>query len=256
MRLILFEIFGIKIYSYGFMIAIGIITAGYMFMKRAKNKGYDEDSIFNLTIISVIAGVLGGKLLFILTELNTVIKNPSVLLKFGEGFVIYGAIIAGALAVYIYCRIKKWNILEVLDLIVPGIAIAQGFGRIGCFLAGCCYGKETDIFCGVTFPINSLALSGVKLIPTQLFSSAFDFILGGFLILVARKTKIKGSTVSIYIIVYSIGRFIIEFLRNDPRGSVWILSTSQFISIFTLIVGIAILYIAKVKGREKNSEEN
>lgn len=256
MRLVLFEIFGIKMYSYGLMIAIGILTAGYMFMRRAKSKGYDEDSIFNLSIIAVIAGVLGGKLLFIITELNAVIKNPALLLKFGEGFVVYGAIIFGALSIYIYCKIKKWNILDILDLVVPGLAIAQGFGRIGCFLAGCCYGKETDSFCGVTFPANSLALSDVPLIPTQLFSSVFDFILGVFLILFARKTKIKGSTMSVYIIIYSIGRFIIEFFRDDPRGSVWILSTSQFISMFTLLIGIVVFYISKSKGREEQSEKN
>ena len=137
----------------------------------------------------------------------------------------------------------------------PGVALAQGFGRIGCFLAGCCYGAETSSALSVVFPSDSLAPSGIHLHPTQLYSSAFDFALGIFLIWYSKKHRREGHTFSMYVIIYSVGRFLIEFLRNDPRGNVGILTTSQFIAIFTLIIGIAVYVIQLSKGREKKSEE-
>lgn len=247
MRLILFEIGGFKVYSYGLMIAIGIIAAATLFIRRAKNDGYNEDKLLNLIIITVISGILGGKILFIITEFNNIINDPSILLNFGNGFVIYGAIIGGALGLCLYCRKNKFNSLRLLDFAVPGVALAQGFGRIGCFLAGCCYGRETTLPIGVTFPQESLAPSGVSLLPTQLFSSVFDFILAGILLWYSRKNNKDGRVLALYVIVYSIGRFFVEFLRNDPRGNVGILSTSQFIAIFTLILGIVIYNLDKIK---------
>lgn len=249
MRLILFQIGDFKLYSYGLMIAIGILVASYIFIRGSKEKGYDEDKLFNLIIVAVISGILGGKLLFIIVEFKNIIENPSMLLDFGNGFVIYGAIILGVVGIYLYSRKNKWNIYELLDSAAPGVAIAQGFGRIGCFLAGCCYGSETTLPIGVVFPEESLAPSGVMLHPTQIYSSIFDFLLGFFLLWYTKKSKAEGRVVSIYVIVYSIGRFFIEFLRNDPRGNVMMLSTSQFIAIITLLIGIYIYNKDKIKER-------
>lgn len=245
MRITLAEIFGIKIRSYGLMIAIGIIAASALLIKQAKKKGYDEDSVLNMIILTVLGGILGGKVLFIITEIKDIIKKPSILKDFGYGFVVYGAIIGGALTIYLYCKKKKWNVLELLDSTVPGLAIAQGFGRIGCLMAGCCYGAETDSPISIVFPEGSLAPSGVHLHPTQIYSSIFDFLLGIFLLWYIKKSNKSGKVVGAYFIAYSIGRFLIEFLRNDPRGNVGVLSTSQFIAIFTLIVGIVFFNIHK-----------
>lgn len=247
MRLVLFQIGDFKVYSYGLMIAVGIIVAATLFIRRAKNDGYNEDKLLNLIIVTVISGILGGKLLFILTELNNIINDPSILLNFGNGFVIYGAIMGGVLGLYLYCRKNKFNSLRILDFAAPGVALAQGFGRIGCFLAGCCYGRATTLPLGITFPQDSLAPSGVILLPTQLFSSGFDFILAGILLWYSRKNSKNGRVFAVYLIIYSIGRFFIEFFRNDPRGNVWILSTSQFIAIFTLILGIVVYNLNKLK---------
>lgn len=249
MRPELFNIFGFHIYGYGLMIAIGIICAAYIFTKNAGKRGYNEDKIFNLIILTVIMGVIGGKLLFIITEIEDIINDPSILLEFGNGFVIYGAIILGALTVFLYCKKKKWSSLEVLDCLVPAVAIAQGFGRMGCLLAGCCYGAETNFPLSIVFPrgVNSLAPTGIHLNPTQIYSSIFDFALGIFLLWYLKKKKDKGKTFGLYVIIYSIGRFIIEFLRNDPRGNVGVLSTSQFIAIFTLIIGILVFNIHKFR---------
>jgi len=256
MRIILFEIFGIQAKSYGLMIAIGIIVAAALFIHKGKKKGFDEDSLLNLIIFAVIGGMFGGKGLFIITEFKNIIKDPSILTNFGYGFVVYGAIGGGALAMYLYCRKKKWNILEMLDMTVPGLAIAQGFGRIGCFLAGCCYGAETTSPLGIEFPENSLAPAGVHLHPTQIYSSIFDFLLGFILLYYSKKERKNGEVMGLYLIIYSVGRFLIEFLRNDPRGNVGILSTSQFIAIFTLVLGIIIFNNNKIfKGAKKSIEE-
>lgn len=208
-----------------------------------KSTGYNEDKAYNMIFISIISGVLGGKILYILTDFKYVIKNPKeVIANFGYGFVIYGAIIAGILVVYLYCQKEKWNALEIFDFVVPTVALGQGFGRIGCLLAGCCYGGVTNGPLYLVFPEGSLAPAGLHLHPTQLYSTIFDFLLAIFLLWYGKnRAKIKGEVFSLYLIIYSIGRILIEFLRNDPRGEVGLLSTSQFISIFILIGGIIIL---------------
>lgn len=256
MRIILFEVFGIQIKSYGLMIAIGIIVASSIFINKGKKKGFDEDSLLNLIIIAVIGGMLGGKGLFLITELKNIMKDPSILLNFGYGFVVYGAIAGGILGIYLYSKKNNWNTLEMLDMTVPGLAIAQGFGRIGCFLAGCCYGAETKLPIGVTFPKDSLAPAGINVHPTQIYSSFFDFLLGFLLIYYSKKERYTGKITSLYIMIYSIGRFLVEFLRDDPRGSIGYFSTSQFISIFTLVFGIIIYNKHKIFiRREKNIEK-
>jgi phosphatidylglycerol:prolipoprotein diacylglycerol transferase len=238
------------------MIAIGIIVAATLFINKGKKKGFDEDSLLNLIIFAVIGGMFWGKGLFIITEFKSIIKDPSILLNFGYGFVIYGAIGGGALAMYLYCKKKNWNIIEMLDMTVPGLAIAQGFGRIGCFLAGCCYGAETTLPVGIKFPKGSLAPVGIDVHPTQIYSSIFDFLLGFLLLYYSKKERKNGKIMGLYLIVYSIGRFLVEFLRNDPRGSIGVLSTSQFIAIFTLVLGIIIFNNRKIfKGAKKNIEE-
>ena len=256
MRPILFEIFGLKLYGYGLMIAIGIICAVLLFTKRAKSKNYNEEHIFNMTIIAIVCGILGGKILYIITDFEYILENPMLIIKdFGVGFVIYGAIIGGVLAVYTYSKSKKWNTLEVFDLAVPGLALAQGFGRIGCFLAGCCYGAETHTHIGIIFPKDSLAPSGIPLYPTQIMSSVFDFTLAIFLLWYSKRCKKNGRVFAMYLILYSIGRFLVEFLRNDPRGNIGALSTSQFIAIFTFILGIILYNFDKIKGRMVKGEK-
>lgn len=247
MRPIIFSIFNRPIYGYGTMIAVGIIAALLLLSHRAKKKGYDEDSIFNMAILAVVLGVLGGKVLYIITELKSIIESPSQLMDFGNGFVVYGSILGGILGVIIYSKKKKWKILKVFDLAIPSLPLAQGFGRIGCFLAGCCYGRPTTSFLGVRFKADSLGPSNVCVLPTQIFSSVFDFLLALFLLWYDKKERKSGRLFALYMIIYSVGRFCIEFFRDDPRGNIGILSTSQFISIFIVIIGIILFNMDKIK---------
>lgn len=242
----------LTIHGYGLMIAIGILAACLVASYRAKRVDLNADHIGSLVLWSLLGGVLGAKLLYWFTQLNNIIQNPRILLNLTEGFVVYGGIIGGILAGYLYCRIKKLNFLKYFDLLVPSVALAQGFGRIGCFLAGCCYGMETTSHFGVIFPEHSLAPSGVRLIPTQLISSGLDFLLFIALVLFAKKKKRDGQVAALYLILYSAGRFVLEFFRGDlVRGHVGALTTSQFISIFILLFSICLMIVSVRKKKLK-----
>ena len=245
MKTDLFSIGSLTVHGYGLMIGIGFILAMLLAEYRAKRLGLREEAIIDITIIAGAAGFLGAKLLYVIVEFDEFIKNPKAVLG-SAGFVVYGGIIAGVLCCMLYCKVKKLNFMEYFDLVMPEIALAQGFGRIGCFLAGCCYGKETSAWYGVTFPADCLAPAGVSLIPTQLFSAAGDFIFAIILFILQRtlykkKKKTSGIVTAVYLMLYAVGRFLIEFLRNDPRGAVGVLSTSQFIAIFMFAAGAVML---------------
>lgn len=240
MKNIIVSIGPLTIYGYGLMIGIGVLFCILMGMMRAKKYGLKEEAVIDIAIYGLVIGFIGAKLLFIIVEWKDFIKDPMSVLG-TEGFVVYGGISAGVLAAIVYCRMKKLVFLEYFDLLSASIALAQGFGRIGCFLAGCCYGRETDSFLGVVFPTGCMAPAGVKVLPTQLFSSAGDFAIMALLLWHYKRRKYVGDTGFAYMLVYGIGRFFIEMLRNDNRGAVGMLSTSQFISIFIVLAALLLL---------------
>lgn len=176
-------------------------------------------------------------------------KDPSILWNFKNGYVVYGGIIGGALASLIYCRVKKERFLPYFDLVMPAVSFAQGFGRLGCFFAGCCYGRETDSWFSITFTHSDFAPNGVKLLPTQLMSSAGDFLICGLLLLYAGRKPKEGQVAAGYMVLYGIGRFIIEFFRNDYRGSIGVLSTSQIISIGVVAAGVVFYLVMNRRER-------
>jgi len=245
----LFSIGPFTVHGYGVMIAIGVLAAYSLVMKRAKSLNIDIRSIDSLVIWILVGGALGAKVMFWITQLENIIQNPRILLlTITDGFVVYGGIIGGILAGYLYCRKKQLGFLKYFDLIIPSVALAQGFGRIGCFMAGCCYGRETDSAFGVIFPSSSLAPGGVRLIPTQLISSGLDFLLFVVLMFYTKRKRVDGQVAALYLILYSAGRFMLEFFRGDiERGSVGVLSTSQFISIFLFMIGCGMFIVRQYK---------
>lgn len=241
-------------HMYGLMIAIGFFAALVMTLRRGRKQGYDEDIIYGIFFCAIIGGMAGTRLLYYIVELPAILKDPSILWNFKNGYVVYGGIIGGILTSMVYCRIKKAAFLPYFDLVMPAVAFAQGFGRIGCFFAGCCYGRETDAWYGITFHNSGFAPNGVKLIPTQLISSAGDFLICGMLLLYAKQTPKTGRVASVYLLLYGVGRFLVEFLRNDYRGSVGALSTSQLISIGVVAVGI-LMYLMMPKFFDKSEQD-
>ena len=203
----------------------------------------------------MIAGFIGAKLLFCLVEFKMLMTEPLRVLS-SNGFVVYGGIIGGTLAAFLYIKKKKYDFWKYFDLVLPSVAVAQGFGRIGCFLAGCCYGRTTESWFGIAFQHSNFAPNNVKLIPTQLISAVGMLLIACVLFVFDRKNTKKGRVGALYLILYSIGRFFVEFLRNDYRGTVGPLSTSQFISIFILLAGIGLfVFYGKQSGEEAVSEK-
>lgn len=248
----LFSIGPFTIYSYGLMTAIGIFAAvafGEYLLKKTKLA--EEGFLLGMGIACVIGGYACSKILFWLTTLPEILENPRLLLNFSSGYVVYGGLIGGVLTGYLYCRRKKTDFWQVFDLTMPAVALAQFFGRIGCFLAGCCYGKPTESPLGVIFHNSVYAPADEKLFPIQLVSSGLNLLNFIFLYFLWKKMRDKsGVTGAAYIVTYSIGRFFLEYFRGDlERGSVGVLSTSQFIAIFTLVIGL-LMMILRLRRRD------
>lgn len=234
----LFQIGSLTVHGYGFMIALGLLSGYLIADYRAQKQGLDTNQLLNIFIASMIGCVVGGKFLYCMVEFQTFLEYPAILFDFENGFVIYGGLMGGFAGAYIYCKKMMLPFLRYFEMFVPSLAFAQGIGRIGCFLAGCCYGKPTNAWYGIAFENSLLAPNHIKLIPTQLMMSGLDLLLAGILFYLAYKKVKEGALLSIYVTLYSFGRFFIEFLRDDPRGSFLFLSTSQFIAIFGFVFGI------------------
>ena len=248
----LFTIGPLTVYGYGAMIALGVIAAWIVTEFRARKQKLDSEHVFSLVLWGLIGGLLCAKLLFWITEWKTIVSDPGYILDtIADGFVVYGGIIGGIFAGWLYCHLKKADFWKYFDLVMPSVALAQGFGRIGCLLAGCCYGRETDSVFSITFQNSDFAPNHVALIPTQIYSSVLDFVHFILLLYIARHKKKDGQVAACYLIFYSIGRFILEFFRGDLiRGSVGSLSTSQFISLFIFAAGVLVLIYRSGKRAE------
>lgn len=241
----------LTIHGYGVMIGIGILAAFFYGERQAKKYGLSPDEVDNLIFVCLISGFLMSKLTYILTNFQDFLKHPSAYFS-ADGWVVWGGIIGGIIGGYLWCRFRKISFMDYFNLLIPSVALAQGFGRIGCFFAGCCYGKETTGL-GVVFPEGSLAPAGVKLIPTQLISSFGDFALFYILYRIYSDEAHRDETGAWYLILYSIGRFVIEMFRGDEiRGFIFGMSTSQFISIIMFIAGLCLLAAIR---RNRNNKQ-
>ncbi|WP_433943579.1 prolipoprotein diacylglyceryl transferase [Paenibacillus sp. SN-8-1] len=246
----LFKIGPVTIYGYGLMIAIGVLLAYQLVEYRGRKRQFNLSHVFSLTGWSLAGGFIGAKLLYWITQFQNIKSDPGILLNLSNGFVVYGGIIGGIGAGLVYCRIKRINFLKHLDLFLPSVALAQGFGRIGCLLAGCCYGEETHGWFGITFHHSELAPNGVELIPTQIMESVFSFALCLVLILLSKRTQKDGLVAAAYLILYSLGRFVIEFYRGDIiRGQIGVLSTSQFIALMLVLVTCLVVVFSRYQNR-------
>ena len=241
-----FPVFGITIPMYGVMSAVGMLAAFILLGFTRKHTRFSEDHALSAAIWAIVMGFIGAKVLYWIVELDQIIADPSYLLHtLREGFVFYGALIGGLLGVAIFAATKKLPFFSLTDYFIPALVIGHAFGRIGCVFAGCCYGMECVSPISIVFPEGSAAPAGVPLLPTQIMESAFLFLLCAFLVWRLKKQKPFGTVSGWYMVLYGAWRFGIEFFRSDERGAVGVLSTSQFISIFVLLGGIALLLLVK-----------
>ncbi|MBR6114367.1 MAG: prolipoprotein diacylglyceryl transferase [Oscillospiraceae bacterium] len=242
----LFTVFGLTVHGYGLMVGLGVVAALLLSWRRARERSLSEDTVTALVLTALLSGFIGSKILYSLTHLDALLADPLSVLG-SEGWVVYGGLLGGIFGVWLYCRRKKLRFLQWGDLLLPGVAAAQCLGRIGCFLAGCCYGRPTQSWLGVVFPAGSFAPAGVPLLPTQLFSAAGNLALCLILLRADKKDHPDGFILALYLLLYSVGRFAIEFLRDDYRGSVGALSTSQFIAVFTAAASLVLMALLRKK---------
>jgi len=250
MHPILFQIGPISIYSYGAAIVVAFLVAIYLSRRAAKEVNISQDIIVDSALIMLFSGILGARLLYVIINLKDYMENPiEILMLQHGGLAFYGGAITAFLAEVIYIKVKRLSIYKIGDILIPYIALGQAIGRIGCFLNGCCFGKPTDSMFGVVFPDIYYAVH-----PTQIYSSLGLLVLYGFLRFL-QKTKVKDGMVLIsYGLLYSTGRFLIEFIRGDNIVEIFGLTFSQFVSAVIFIV-CAILFIIRLKkgyGKTKN----
>lgn len=248
------NILGRQIPMYGIMMALGVGAAFLLMGYTAKSWGQKKNDVFYGALYAIIGALIGAKLLYVIVDFETVLKNPLAFLTGGAVF--YGGVIGGAVGGWIYTRRYKLSLVRMLDTVSPCITLGHAFGRVGCFFGGCCYGRETESLFGVVYPEGGYAPSGVKLLPTQLFESAFLLVLTVVLLIILKKTKKSGGTGGWYLILYGVWRIFIEFFRSDPRGSVFALSTSQFISIFMIAAGILLLVFGERLAAKEDCRED
>ncbi len=240
-------------YMYGLMIGIGILACFGLLFWYGKKKKVEEkfmDFVFYLAIAAIILG-FGSAALFQATY--NYIEEPSNGFNFDGGITFIGGLIGGAgtfLVLYVIFRKRyKARLIDILSFLPCCILIAHAFGRVGCFFAGCCYGKPTDSFLGVQFPGMT-----EKVHPTQLYEAAFLFALCAICFLLVWKKNFKHN-MSLYLVAYGIFRFCLEFLRDDSRGQLLgSLSPSQFWSICMVILGVALYFLLNIAYKKREAE--
>jgi phosphatidylglycerol:prolipoprotein diacylglycerol transferase len=194
------------------MIIISFTIGVWIAMRRSRKYDMPKSIIFDLSVIFIVAGIIGGKIAFILENINYYLRYPHKMFKTWEGgFIFYGGFIFAFLSGIIFLKVKKIKIFTVLDIFTPSIALGLGLVRIGCFLSGCCFGKPTNIPLGVIFPHNSPPSSILKktipLHPTQLYSSLVGICIFFILLRLEKKKKYSGYTFGMFLVLYSIWRF-------------------------------------------------
>lgn len=203
----------ITIHSYGFCIAMGILISYFFLLKRLKKQfGAESDSVTNFVMFLTFAGIIGGKLVFYLEAPSFYFSHPSNMIRnFGSGFVFYGSFLFALPVMYFYFKKFKWPMRQMLDNMAIVAIIVHGFGRIGCFLAGCCHGIPTNSWIGVTFtnPICAALPLNNPLHPTQLYEVGLLLVIFIILYLYRNKKKYNGQLFIIYAFLYAIGRFFI-----------------------------------------------
>jgi len=229
----LFTIFGITVYSYGLLVAIGFFAGMTYITKYSDNIPVKKDQMYDFLFYLIVVSIIGARLLYVLVNIDSFIQHPLDIIKVWQGgLVFYGGFIAAVLYALIYCKYKKINIKRLADVFAPALALGHSFGRIGCLLSGCCYGKETHCLISVN-----------NRYPTQIFEAAGNLIIFFILHKLYKKSHKDGHIFLLYLIFYSVLRFSIEFFRGDDRGSFFLgLSPAQNISIVILLVAVVLLF--------------
>jgi phosphatidylglycerol---prolipoprotein diacylglyceryl transferase len=255
MHPILFDFGRFTIYSYGVLLAAAYLLGLQFALIRARARGLDAQRVMDLGIWIIISALVGAKLLLLVVDYRQFADSPKELLGLARsGGVFYGGLIAAVVVALLYLRRHRLPLWTTTDVFAPGIALGHVIGRLGCLLAGCCFGRPTTVPWAITFhDPNAMANVGtplgVPLHPTQLYEAGAEALILVFLLVFERRGRpFPGRTFWSYMLLYGISRFVIEFYRGDPRGTVFdVLSTSQFVSV--ILVPLAVVMLVYLRRR-------
>jgi phosphatidylglycerol:prolipoprotein diacylglycerol transferase len=252
MHPILFEIGRFPVYTYGVLLAAAYLLGLQFALVRARTRGLDPNRVMDLGIWIIISALVGAKLLLLIVEFDTFGRSPSDLLTLlRSGGVFYGGLITAVVVALWYLRKHKMPMWTVTDVFAPGIALGHVIGRMGCFFAGCCFGRPTDVPWAITFHSayaeqNAGTLLNVPLHPTQLYEAGAELVILLLLLATERKWRpFPGRTFWSYLFLYAVSRFVIEFYRGDARGAIGMLSTSQFVSLLLAPLALVMLFVLR-----------
>jgi len=252
MHPILYSFDGITLYTYGLMVSIGFLTAFALFLLDLKRRSMSVDTGIDFAFWVLLSAIAGSRIVYVLLNLPYFAHNPLKILAIWEGGLVwYGAFLGALGAVAIYFKVKKLPGWLWADITIPYVALGQAIGRIGCFMAGCCYGRPCSVPWGVTFTGSEIAPLGIPLHPTQLYEMLLNFMI--FFILFYRRNRVtfRGEQILSYLFLYGAARAVVEVFRGDPRG-MWLggaVSTSQLISVVLVAVGIVLYFAIRNKNR-------
>jgi len=245
MHPILFRIGPFSLHTYGLFIATGVLLAIALAARGARREGVDPQKMLDLGFYLLVASIIGSRLLFVLIFYRDYLPRPWSIFKLWEGGLVFYGGFALALPIGIwYLRRHDLPLWRTADLWAAPLSLGHALGRIGCFAAGCCYGRPTSLPWGITFSDpQSLAILGVPLHPVQLYEASSNFLLFLFLSLFGRFRRFEGQIFWLYVLLYSAIRFLVEFYRGDARGFILppYLSISQGVSILLAAASLIML---------------
>ncbi len=251
---ILLKIGSFTLHTYGVLLAMGFLSAVFIALKEARRVNIDPNIVMDLAFYILISALIGSRLFYVFSNWDEFRDEPiSIFLFWRGGLVFYGGLICAFLVGLWYVKKKQLKFTPLADLVAPSIALGQAIGRLGCFSAGCCYGKPTEIPWAVTFKDPyTLAPRDIPIHPTQLYESLATFSIFLTLIIMRRRERFQGKLFWYYLLFYATARFIIEFFRGDPRGWVifQILSPAQATGL--LAAGLAIFMLVRKKSSSLN----
>ena len=255
----LFSIGPFTLHTYGLFVATGFFVGLMVTVKLGKSEGIKPQQTMDLGFLIILAAIIGSRILYVLINISYFIERPLDIFKIWQGGLVFsGGVIGVILTVIWYTRKHHLSFWRIADLWAPAMAIGQGIGRIGCFMAGCCYGKPTGVKWGVVFTDpHSLAPLNIPLHPTQLYSVAYGFIIFIILLLLYSRKKFEGQVSLWLLVLHSTARLLVERFRGDDRGLLLggDMSITQLVTLLILVVAIITLFIFK-RGQTRDEGPN
>lgn len=248
---VLFEVGGVPIQSYGFFIALGYVAALLLTRRLASARGFSPSDFSDLTFFCLLVGILGARILFVLTNLSYFLGRPGEMFSFWSGgLVFYGGFLLVLPMLFFFFRFRQIPWAQGLDVLAPGLALGHAIGRIGCLAAGCCHGSYCEYPWAVHLHTDLVepSLRGLPVHPVQIYESAGLLALCGGLLWLGRRKPAVGAVAAAYVMGYALLRFGVEFFRGDSiRGSAFGISTSQLLALALFAAAGLILFSRRRK---------